>query len=67
MFSCEVCEIFKDIFFYRTPAVAVSELMKLIQSSQHQNQNVIGDITLMPSLNIQDALPLQPASKYLLI
>ena len=22
--SCEVCEIFKDIFFYRTPPVAAS-------------------------------------------
>ena len=25
-FSCEFCEIFKNIFFYRTPPVAASEL-----------------------------------------
>ena len=24
MFSCEICENFKDIFFYRTPLVAAS-------------------------------------------
>ena len=24
VFSCEFCEIFKNIFFYRTPRVAVS-------------------------------------------
>ena len=25
MFSCEICQIFKSTFFYRTPPVAASE------------------------------------------
>ena len=28
MFSCEFCEIFKNIFFHRTPLVAASEKLK---------------------------------------
>ena len=30
VFSCEICEIFKDIFCYRTPTVAVSERRVLV-------------------------------------
>ena len=31
MFPCEICEIFKNTFFYRTPLVAASELMTRFQ------------------------------------
>ena len=27
VFSCEICEIFKNTFFYRTPLVAASEMI----------------------------------------
>ena len=28
LFSCEICEIFKNTFFYRTPLVAASEIIQ---------------------------------------
>ena len=31
MFSCEICEIFKNTYFYRTPPVAASESKEIKQ------------------------------------
>ena len=38
MFACEICEIFKNIFFYRTPPVAASEWTLL--SSKMRNTRI---------------------------
>ena len=38
MFSCEICKIFKSIFFHRTPPVTVSE-WTLLSSKMRNNKN----------------------------
>ena len=42
VFSCEVCEISKNTFFYRTPSVAASELSykKLLDKANSSTMNV---------------------------
>ena len=35
VFSCKFCEIFKNIFFYRTPPVAASNQPKMIPSTNN--------------------------------
>ena len=30
VFSCEICKIFKNIFFYRTPSVAASVFFEML-------------------------------------
>ena len=44
MFSCEICEIFKIIFFYRAPPVAASESKsyseKIIEKNIEKNSRI---------------------------
>ena len=37
VFSCEICEIFKSIYFYRTPSAAASGSWKLDEKGIHRN------------------------------
>ena len=54
MFSCEICEIFKNTFLYRTPPVAASVsknnhatyLLKSIHSIQKQDKVPCNDVNL---------------------
>ena len=37
LFSCEICEIFKNTFFYRTPVVATSDMTSTINNFTKTN------------------------------
>ena len=40
MFSCEVCEIFKSTYFYRTPLVATSDYIPLGHTVSRKQERI---------------------------
>ena len=49
MFSPEFCEIFKNIFFYKTPAVAAPKFNKNTYFEKHLRMDASVHILLLPS------------------
>ena len=48
MFSCEICEIFKITFFYRTSPVAASDLLKVISLKRFMQGILISSFCTTP-------------------
>ena len=60
VFSFEICEVFKNTFFYRTPLVAASEYIKLLFSDKSSTSKKVifieNDIILDKNDDIAEVL-----------